>query len=243
MFGGIGAGIGGLLGDMWASGDRDKIRAAINALKPLSREEMMRLVQMGPSAFASLKTDPATRQAQMAALAFFGNLGRSNGMDTQSRVAMKEAQLSSAMDDRMRRGAIRQDMASRGMAGSGTDYAMQLASAQDASTRSALAGGRAAADARNRAAQAMAQYGQIGGQVRGQDWGEASDRAGHLDQREMFNAGQRLGGEKTSWGEQMDKTGLLTDYYRQEEERKRRTGAAAGGLVGSAAGAFFGGGF
>ncbi len=148
--------------------------------------------EVGRSAYEGITTDPRLRDAQMSALQGLAEEGRAGGLTIQSRAALNEANALQAQRERGSREAILQSMAQRGMGGSGTELAAALQNQQGSADRSALAGTQAAADARSRALQAMAQSGDLAGGIRGQEFGEKAQQASARDARERFNASQRL---------------------------------------------------
>ncbi len=178
----VGAGLGELLGGGAAAKAR---RRALLELQGINEEA-------GPSAYEDLRTDPALRNAQIAAARRLASEGAEGGLGIQSRVALNESAGDMARRERGGREAILQQMAMRGAGGSGASLAAQLQNQQGSADRNAAFGARAAADARQRALAATAQSGEFAGGIRGQDWGEGAQKAGALDALSRFNASQRL---------------------------------------------------
>jgi hypothetical protein len=185
----VGELIGTVGGDIIGSGDRRKARRAMEAaLADIANTN----AEAGPSAYEDLKSDPALRAAQIGALRRLEREGAEGGMGLQSRVALNEAAGDVSRRERGSREAILQQMAMRGNAGGGASLAANLTNQQGSADRNAAFGARAAADARARALQATSMSGNLAGGIRGQDWGEGSDRAGNLDALSRFNASSRL---------------------------------------------------
>lgn len=143
------------------------------------------------TAHDQISLDPSTRNAQMQALSYMQNLGQEGGMDSVDRARM--AQILGEADTRSRgaRGAIKQDMQQRGVSGSGLEMVQQQMANQQASQNAYLGGVNTAAEAQRRALQAMQGAGQMGGQIRGQDYQIQSGRANAMDAINKFNSGQR----------------------------------------------------
>lgn len=140
------------------------------------------------TAFDSVGTDPRLRQAQYDALDEMSRVGREGGMTAQDRARLAQIQQQTATADRGRRDAILQGMRSRGMGGSGSELLAQLQSAQAATDQSAMEGLNVEAMAEQRALDAMARAGQLGGQMRGQEFDEKSRIAQANDAFRQFNA-------------------------------------------------------
>lgn len=174
------------------------------------------------SQFSGLSTDPGTRQTQMQALQQLGMLAKSNGNDPQAAAMMFDANRQAAAEEQSKRNAILQNASARGVGGSGTEIAGLLAAQQGGADRSHAGGVQAAADSRGRALAALGQLGSMAGQVRGQDWGEAAQKAGALDQ---FALGR--------YGAEAGKAGLLGGAYGFDKGVQNQNAARAAGQAGS----------
>jgi hypothetical protein len=126
----------------------------------------------------------------------------------------------------MARGAIGQNMAARGVGGSGVEIASQLANQQGAANRNSMAGTQAAADARQRAIAALMGSANIAGNVRGQDSALA-----------QFNASQRLRQAQGVSGVQQNNA-QAADAAGQ---RSRFDYGQLGGFIGAGASSLLGG--
>lgn len=217
--GGAGYGIGSFFGDMAAGENRDEIARILANLK----------AEAGPSAFGSITEDPAMRGEELSSLNALKAIADAKGMDTSARVAQRQALDASNQNARARRGAITNSYAMRGMGGSGAELASQLAGEQSDATANAAASSQAAAEASQRALQAISGYGTTAANVRGQDWGEAAQRAKAQDAMSQFNAGQRV-----------QKAGMDVGFQQQEAQRKRDEGGGIGSFIGAGLGALGG---
>ncbi len=144
--------------------------------------------QAGPSALSNIVTDPRLRQAQMAALQSMQGIADSGGMTGTETANLHRSQTEADNDDAARRNAILQNMHQRGLGGSGQELLAQLASSQAATDRGAQAGLDVNAMAQSRALQALQGAGQMGGALRGQDYGEQANAATAQDAIAKFNA-------------------------------------------------------
>lgn len=152
--------------------------------------EMIETITQGPSAMEGISTDPRLAQAQMKALENLSQLGE-EGLTAVDRAALNEMRRSVETGERGRQGAILQDMAARGMGGSGAELAARLSSSQAATERAASEADRLAAMAQQNRLAALSQAGQLGGQIRGQEFGEKSAIAQAQDAIARFNAANK----------------------------------------------------
>ena len=150
--------------------------------------ELETAVNLGPSEMAGIATDPALRQAQLNALAKLQEVGAAGGRDAQ--FLAEQSQLESDINRNLRgqQEAIMQNLATRGMSGSGQELVARQMSAQDAANRQAQMAMDAKAQAQQRALQALMQSGQLGGQMQAQDFGQAAQKAQAADAIARFNA-------------------------------------------------------
>jgi len=241
MIGEIAGGVGSALGSIFGGGgaDEDRIRQIIESLDPVDRETLLKEAQAGSSAYEDVTSDPSLRKNQMAEITALRSLADQGGMGIQERTALNEAMDQTAAQEQMQRGAITQGMAARGMGGSGTELASALANQQGAATRNAKAGAQAASDAATRRIQALRDMGTASGNVRNQDWGEASQKASAQDAMSRFNASQRLGAENQAWNQQYQRAGLATGQYGDMAEQTRRRGSSVGEALGQTAGGLY----
>lgn len=267
-FGQIGGAIGAYFGDLDANEDRRKqlqllsyILRDYEGINPLVQAETEEAYNLGPSAYEGIaaQMDPATRNAQMAALQELQRVGLEGGMDAQSRAQQAQALASSAQQVKAQQGALLNSYAARGMAGSGASLGAALAAQQGAAQSNALSGLQAAADSRSRQLAALRDSSSLASQVRGQDYGQAADLAGARDRVAEANTrnrqdvqgrniDRRLSARQMTIGNQFrqaDGTASarrdMAGYYMSEQDRRRRNGAAVGTGIGGTIGAVGGG--
>jgi hypothetical protein len=135
--------------------------------------------------------DPATREAQMQALSELSEMTQGDGMSAidAANVANINRQISQAQ--RGSRDAIASNMRQRGVQGSGLELAAQLQAQQASADRASQAGLDEAASSMQRKMAALEALGSLGGNIRGQDFGEQADIAQSQDAVSRFNASNR----------------------------------------------------
>lgn len=254
---GIGGGLGGLfgsvIGDIWGGSNRDEeerllreMEAGWGRIDPRLQASLEDVVELGPSAYENLNIDAGSRDAQVRAYRALMERGLSGGMDAESRAQLAEAQTAAAQQESGARQALQQRYAAMGRGGGMAAFAAQLANTQASAERGSQAATRAAGDASARAYQAIAQGGSLAGQVRGQDYQQASDKASARDLVAQHNARNRqeVGGRNAdrtyraaydTLQARFAKQGGLSSaqqqqmaYQRAEQERKLRLGYSIG---------------
>jgi hypothetical protein len=226
--------------------ERDQQEAALRELEGLqvpdiekqrlSLEGYGSVGDLDRSEFGGIQTDPRLREAQMRALQGLQDQASAGGLTLMDRARLAEAQDAVSRQERGSREALQQSMAARGMAGSGQAYAAQLANQQGAATRSSRAGLDVAAEAQRRALESLQGAGRLGGQIRGQEWGEQAARAGAQDAINRFNwqNRQRIADNNvdTRNTQQAHNAGL---YQQQFQNQAQRAGMVYGGRRNAAA--------
>lgn len=165
------------LGDMEA--------ARVESLDPTAVERLAK------SSMEDVSTDPRLKEQQMASLAALQELANNGGMNAQDEANLARIQSQAATADRGRRDAILQNAAARGMGGGGQELLAQLSSSQAATDRQSQQGLDIAGMAQQRALDAMMRGGDMAGNIRGQDFSEAAQRAAAIDAVNKFNAQQK----------------------------------------------------
>lgn len=213
---GAAANLGGaVIGAIAGSGDRAKAQQAmqaafdqINAIgaPPDLSAEIIRqnLQQVGVytpaleqaitqdvSKVSQIQEDPSLRNAQTNALQGLQQRG-ATGLTAVERGAFNEARNKAAKEAEAKREQVIQNLAQRGMGGSGAEIAAQLGASQNSDQELAAEGDRLAATAAQNALQATAQAGQLGGQIRGQDFSVAGTKAQAEDALNQFNISNQI---------------------------------------------------
>jgi hypothetical protein len=173
--------------------------------------------QMGGNAFDSVQADPATRAYQMQALERLGQEVQTKGLTAEDLAAQNQALMASGRFEAGQRGAAEQRAASRGMGGAMSSQLSALQGQQSAVNQANSNAIDVAGQNRQRYMAALGQLGNQAGNVRGQDWAQASARANAQNQINQFNTGMRwqaqqhnLGIPQQNFQNQAAKIGLQT---------------------------------
>lgn len=150
----------------------------------------------------NISTDPRLKDDQMQSLAALQELANNGGMSAADEANLSKIQSEVGQADRGRRDAIKQNMAQRGMGGSGMDLLAQLDSSQAATDRASQSGLDVAGMAQQRALDAMLKGGGLAGDIRGQDFGEKAQVAQANDIINKFNTSNTNQGNQFNTGAQ-----------------------------------------
>jgi len=148
--------------------------------------EMEQSIILEKSKMEGLSSDPRLASTQRMALESLVKTGTS-GLTEADLASLREARNQVSGQEKARQDAIMQNMAERGMGGSGAEIASRLMSSQNAEQTQAEASDRAVQDAFKRQLEAMSQSGQLASNIRGQEWGEKSDVAKAEDVVNQYN--------------------------------------------------------
>jgi hypothetical protein len=149
--------------------------------------EKIAFQELGPSAFDQIRSDPTFKQAQYDALEKLKQVSDSGGMTLQDQAAQNKANYAAQRAGNAGYSRIRQDMNRLGTLGSGADMALRAAQAQDSAQRYSEIGQETAGNAQRRAFEAIMARGQMGGQMRSQDFSEQSTIAQARDRIAQYN--------------------------------------------------------
>lgn len=241
------------IGELAAKGERDKAEALLTRMRtefegiPLPDLEEIEAIQLGPSAMEGVSTDPSLEAAQLQSLGQIGDVA-DNGLADVDKALLNK--LANQVSRRQRAGManIEGDMAARGLAGSGMDYALRASNAQDANQRLSEAGQNIGADSLERRLKAAYGRGEMAGKVRGQSFDEKSSRARAIDEINRQNAAARSQAQyhnaalpQQRFANQMQKTGAManpTHALVANYNNNATSATNAAGAYGAAAGAF-----
>jgi len=211
----IGAGISaaaqigsGILGNMAAGEERDKAEAAINEALQIARdvgappdqsqaillEKLQSVGVLTPELEQNINlqfqelgpVDTQGKEAQIAALREFGELSKT-GMTPVQRAELERQKQQIGQEQKAKLESIVQNQAARGLAGSGTETAARLLSAQEGANTERMAGLQTAAEADKARIAALQSMGSLGGEYERQQYGEASDQQKAKQATEQFN--------------------------------------------------------
>lgn len=162
--------------------------------------ELEQTVQLGDSAMGNISTDPANKQAQQNALMKLQEIGNSGGMTLADQANLEKIQGNISADQRGAREAILQRAHQSGGYGSGTSLAAQLMAQQGGAAQAHQAGLDTAATAQARALAAIQGAGQMGTNLRSQEFDEKAKQAQAADQIAQWNAANRQNVAGTNTG-------------------------------------------
>lgn len=149
--------------------------------------EEAQLFLQDQSAMNDITLDPALRQAQMDALASLQDISSQGGLTAIDKARLNDITQEENARARGAREAILSSAEARGMGGSGMSIAAQLQNAQDSATRASNRGTDVAAQAQQRALDALQAAGQLGGQIGQQDFSQQAQIAQANDAISRFN--------------------------------------------------------
>jgi len=160
---------------------------AVLALPP---EQALTIIQKD-TRLGNIEQDPRLKSAQMDALTQLQNRGR-EGYTIEDKAAIDQSMNQALTQQRGANLAQQSQMQRRGISGSGIDLAQQLARQQGGVTAASQAGLQQAANSRRQALSAMQSAGQLGGQIRGQEWGQKAQTASAQDAINNANARNQM---------------------------------------------------
>ncbi len=215
--------VGGLIGNLVSQPDRDKALAlqqqALQNIQNVNTPDMDALkialqhynsagqitpqmetaLSQGPSAMAGISTDPRLKNAQMQALSRMQQIGQ-GGLRPEDQAALASIRSGNESDERGREASIMQSMQQRGQGGQGAELAAQLMSSQGAANRAGQQGLAVGAQASQAALQGIMNAGQLGGQLRSQDFSEQGQKAQAQDVINRYNTmnSQQVGNQNVA---------------------------------------------
>jgi hypothetical protein len=146
--------------------------------------------QLGPAAAANISTDPAYKAAQMQALQKLQETSKS-GLTPQEQAQAQRMAAQAQAQEGARQASIIQNMASRGVAGSGVEAAARLASSQQAANAAATSSDDLRAQAYARMLASTSQAGDLGSKMQTNEFNQKSSQAQAADNVAKFNLQQR----------------------------------------------------
>lgn len=152
--------------------------------------EMMEALGLDPSQMESVEADAQFEEAQRRSLEQMQDVA-DGGLTEADMAAARQMQRQVDNADVARRKSVLNQMAQRGVLGSGMELAAQLQSAQEATQNQSDASDRLMQQAQSRALEAIARTGNMADQARQQDFNEQSARAKAADAISQFNLSNR----------------------------------------------------
>lgn len=150
--------------------------------------ELEQAVKLGQSEFSKIQSDPALRETRLKALSSLSDIGDNGGLTLSDQANLQKGLIDVAAGDRGRREAISDNMARRGISGSGLDMTAQLDSAQKATNLASQQQLDTLGSARARALQAIQGAGSLAGDISKEDYAQKANAATAADSIAAFNA-------------------------------------------------------
>lgn len=148
--------------------------------------QLEQYIKAGPSQVAGITEDPALKQRQMSALNLLSQRA-TGGLNPEDRAKFNEIRTQLAKEQEAKQQQLQQAYQARGMGGSGAELAAALQNQQSGANQASTQGDQLAATASQNALQAALQSGQLGGQIRQQDFNVNQARASAADEMNRFN--------------------------------------------------------
>ena len=230
--------IGGIIGSMNSASDREAAqRASAAAFAEIEKigappdqskaiilkhfkqaglytPQLEQQIDVGISKASQIQENPALKDTQMQALNLIKERA-AGGLNAQDRANLNNIRNQAAIDQQGKLESIRQNMAARGLSGSGAELAQQLGAAQSAGSEEAAGSDRMAAQAQQAALQAAMQSGQLGGQIRSQDFDVEKAKADAADRFKMFDVQNSVARQQRNVG-----SGNQGQLYNLGEEQR-----------------------
>lgn len=142
---------------------------------------------LSPTELRNILRNEEMRSEQLQARQMLEDIATSGGLTAIDRARLAEIQNQVANQERGNREQILQNMAQRGLYGSGMELAAQLQNQQGAAQAASLAGSQVAADAQARAYNAILQSGQMAGDIESTDYNRLAQAAQAQDIINQYN--------------------------------------------------------
>jgi hypothetical protein len=187
--------------------------------------EMAAYVQeVAPTVVQESQDMAAGRRAQREALQKLSEIGSSRGIDPQMQALGNEAARRAQTEAQVRQQSILQDAARRGQQGSAATIAAQLMGSSQGMDRAAQTQNQLAAQAYQQRLQALADSGQLGGQIKMQDADLQGNNANIINAFNQRNASNRQSylnrGADTSNQAQMYNIGQIQDIANRNVQNR-----------------------
>lgn len=176
------------------------------------------------SAQAGVQVPEELVETQMGALNQLREIATSGGLTDMDKAQLEEIRTQIGQQVQGQQQAVMQNMQERGLGGSGMELAAKLQATQAGADRAARMGTDVAAQAQQRALAAIAQSGQMAGQIRGQSVQEQQVKAEAADRINAFNA--QMAQQAALANQQARQQTNLTKFNRAQELENQRVATA-----------------
>jgi hypothetical protein len=151
---------------------------------------------LGPSALEGIQGDPASRQAELEALAALADLADRGGLSLGDQTALNRIEGTLNQNDVARRKGLANEFAARGQLGAGAQLGMSLDAQQNAAQNANMRAEGIAGQAQDRAMQAILEKGRMSGAMSDRDYARKANAARARDAIEARNAAARMDSSK-----------------------------------------------
>jgi hypothetical protein len=172
--------------------------------------------QLQQTELRNILRNEQARQAQLGVLGEYQDLSQT-GLSAVDRAALTDIQNQIATQERGQREAILQNMAQRGLSGSGTELAANLLAGQSASQRASQMGMDQAAQAQQARLQALGNVAQMGQGLEETDFQRAARQAQASDVINQFNVQNKNVAQAQNLANKQD----IMNINRQQQNRIR----------------------
>jgi hypothetical protein len=173
--------------------------------------------QLQETELRNILRNEQARQAQLDVLGEYQDLSQT-GLTAVDRAALSEIQNQIATQERGQREAILQNMAQRGLSGSGTELAANLLAGQSASQRASQMGMDQAAQAQQARLQALGNVAQMGRGLEETDFERASREAQASDVINQFNTQNKISAQAQNLANKQDVMNLTNQQRNRLRE-------------------------
>lgn len=183
----------GIIGELMAGkseGEKSELLRHIYEQIKAGNFPQLKSQALPPSEMGNLRTDPATREAQLSAMNKMKGIEDAGGLTLEDLAAQNKVMGNVARQASAGQNRILEQRAMRGTLGSGDELAASLSNQQAGAERANEAGLQTAANAQRNYYQSILGRGKMAGDLRGQDFQEASTKANANDLRNRYNNNQ-----------------------------------------------------
>lgn len=180
--------------------------------------------ELGDTNLADITTDPRFADYELAALAELEEQSQ-NGYTARDQADLVRIESEASRANRGRQGAIQQNMAARGLGGSGLDFIAQTQAAQDSIERQALEGLEKNAQLQERKQSATARLGSLGSELQSKEYAQKASAAQAQDNIDRFNASMSIDRNKANTN--LANEAATQNWSRSNATADRNVGAAA----------------
>ena len=180
-----------------------KMESLIQQLKAPELVGLLQAEELGPSSLGEISLDPRIRQAQFEALSQMQEIGKT-GLTEEDMAAARQLQKQIGAQEQARQQSIMQNMERQGTGDSGLALAATLSSSQASANRAADEQDRLAQQAGANRRAALASTSTMAGNIRGQEYGQASDVARADDVIKQFNLANSMEAQRYNLGAQQN---------------------------------------